>query len=805
MAMSVRRLALPGLVAVLAVLAALPAPAPAATSLPVALVPAAAVEAPAAVERTCFARALVPGAAGADVRVLTVPATGVLNARLDGSAQGPDWDLAVFDAGGRMLGASAAFGANELVTTPVTAGDLVTVQACHREGDGPAPQLHVDDVVLSGAVPAPPKLSLVAIRFRGRRDLDRLLRLDIDLNETARGHRVFAVLHGARDARRLRRAGFSWRTKIADLRADDRRALVSGAAAASVGALPSGRTAYRTLPDYEMDMKALADAHPGLVRPVILPRKSVEGRTIAGLEIAENVGRSDDGRPVHVQMGLHHVREWPSGEVVAEFAIDLVNGYGKDAEITSQLQRVRTFLFPVINPDGLVASQAAGAQTTPSDDNSNATLALAAAGSGPYRRKNCAPAPGEEQLPCAMRSGVDLNRNYGAFWGGPGSDSSWSSQTFRGVRPFSEPEAQAVHEWSSAHQVMVVNSNHTFARDFLYQPGFNAKDEPGFPKGTKVPYGPQMIALSDAMGRAAGYVSMYSYSLYDVTGATEDWNYFAQGAFGYTTEIAYDNFHPNYQDGVVDEYLGTLDGPNNSRNDVLSPSQGLRRAMLLAGQAAADPANHSVITGSAPAGLTLRLTKDFQTTTSYVEGSADGAAILIPEHLETRLTVPASGRYTWHVNPSTRPLEILAGRTEAWTLSYLAADGAVLQSRQVTVAIGQVATADMSCDGSAAAPVTGVSRPKKPRLTVRSARSKPRRVTLTLRTTAPLVRVRATLRDRRGHVRAKGSRAKLRRTQRIVLRARRALRPGRYRIVVTARTPGGLRVTARRGLRLSAR
>ena len=199
-----------------------------------------------------------------------------------------------------------------------------------------------------------------------------------------------------------------------------------------------------------------------------------------------------------------------------------------------------------------------------------------------------------------------------------------------------------------------------------------------------------MNALSDAMGAAAGYVSMYSYSLYDVTGATEDWNYFAQGAFGYTTEIAWDNFHPNYQDGVVDEYMGTLDGPNNSQNNELIPPQGgLREAMLLAGEATADPANHAIITGTAPAGRTLRLTKDFQTTTSYVEGSADGAAILIPEHLESALTVPAGGRYTWHVNPSTRPLELLAGRTEAWTLSCLAADGSVQQTRQVTVGIGR--------------------------------------------------------------------------------------------------------------------
>ena len=34
----------------------------------------------------------------------------------------------------------------------------------------------------------------------------------------------------------------------------------------------------------------------------------------------------------------------------------------------------------------------------------------------------------------------------------------------------------------------------------------------------------------------------------DITGATEDWNYFAQGTFGYTRRGAAANFHANYAD-----------------------------------------------------------------------------------------------------------------------------------------------------------------------------------------------------------------------------------------------------------------
>ena len=464
--------------------------------------------------------------------------------------------------------------------------------------------------------------------------------------------------------------------------------------------LPSGRITYRHLIDYENDLKALVEDHPGLVRPALLPGLSVEGRTLEGVEIARDVQRTDDGRPTHVEMGLHHVREWPSGEITMEYGLTLARDGATDPRVAALLDGERTFVFPVVNPDGLEASQMAGDSIPVYDDNGYTSLPLAVVGAGPYRRKNCSDTQNVgAALPCAFKDGVDLNRNYGAFWGGPGSGASPgpTGQTYRGPAPFSEPETQAVHAWSSAHQVMVLNSNHTYAGDVLFQPGFGRANEPGLNVGSKkvpnqVPYQAAMKALADRMATAAGYVSMVSYDLYDVTGATEDWNYFAQGTFGYTTEISWEDFHPNYQDGVVDQYLGTVDGVMGQAAG-RDPSQGLRESLVLAGEAAADRANHAVIEGHARPGAVLKLTKDFDTSTSFVlpaSGPA-GAAQLIPEHLETTLTVPADGHYVWDVNPSTRPVELLAGRTEAWTLSCGA------ESHQVVVAIGRTATQDLAC------------------------------------------------------------------------------------------------------------
>jgi hypothetical protein len=163
-------------------------------------------------------------------------------------------------------------------------------------------------------------------------------------------------------------------------------------------------------------------------------------------------------------------------------------------------------------------------------------------------------------------------------------------------------------------------------------------------------------ALGDAMAEQNGYTSQHAWQLYDTTGSTEDWSYNATGGFGYTFEIGPDEFHPPFPD-VVDQYLGAGE----------YAGKGNREAYLLALENAVDPQMHSVLTGRAPAGATLRLAKSFATPTW--EG-------VIEDTLDTTMTVGPDGRFTWHVNPSTRPVvmdrqvETVSGepvQQESWT------------------------------------------------------------------------------------------------------------------------------------------
>jgi hypothetical protein len=439
--------------------------------------------------------------------------------------------------------------------------------------------------------------------------------------------------------------------------------------------------------------------NPGIVKPLTLGT-TLEGNPILGLEIAADVNRVDDGRPVYLNLGVHHAREWPSGEFPMEFAHDLINGYNNsDPRITSMLERVRTIVIPVVNVDGFIVSRTLGT-TTPADDNQNATLGASLTDVAGYKRKNCrAPTPELQAVPCIARPvgfGVDPNRNYGAYWGGKGTSTDQPMQNYRGTAPFSEPEPQAVHALSSKVHPTVVISNHTFTArgEWLYQPGFL---EPGVVE-EPVPAQVEMAALGGEMAAASGWITRQSYLLSHITGATEDWNYFAQGAYGYTPEAKGSNFHSNYATMVVAEYPGVFE------------------AFLIAGERAADAAHHSVLEGEAPAGATLRLMKSFQTPTC--RPTCQAPTQFVEEFIDTNLTVPADGTYEWHIAPSTRPL---APSTEQWTMTCQVADEEP-STTTITIARGERLTPEWT-DGSCAAdeapnepPVASfTSTPSKPR------------------------------------------------------------------------------------------
>ncbi|HEV2814098.1 MAG TPA: M14 family zinc carboxypeptidase [Solirubrobacteraceae bacterium] len=539
--------------------------------------------------------------------------------------------------------------------------------------------------------------SLVEVPISGPQSVAVLERLGLDVTHDVDHDSARVVLRDGADRRTLAGAGFPSRTVVPDFDAAIAEAARTSRRTAR-SALPTGRDSYRVITDYETELRTLAEQYPGLVRRFVLSKPSVEGREIAGVELAKDVNRVDDGRPVAVFFGLHHAREWPSGEVNMEFAHDLAKNYGTDDRITALLDRVRVIVVPLVNPDGFIVSRG----TDPD----------APAGEDPLWRKNCRPLNEEEAaMPCVERSSVDLNRNYGAGWGGTGARNSPTALSYRGPGPFSEPESQAVHEMVQRRQVMHVQSTHNIIGQVLRQPGF--KDYGLFSPDEHI-----MRPLGDEMGEATSYDSLVGYDLYDVHGATEDWNYIAQGAMGYTIELGPKDpsgqaggvFMGPYQSHVVDQYLGGPSGGPSGR--------GIRDAFLMAAEQAGNAADHGVLDGEARAGHTLRVRKDFTTATARRCPDSGGCneanrmpELEVDDFIETTLTVPESGRFEWHVGPSTRPWVGAAGRDETWVITCEAPDGAVLARQEILVRRGARLTFRDACDATAPVVTSETFRP----------------------------------------------------------------------------------------------
>ncbi|MGH3358464.1 MAG: M14 family zinc carboxypeptidase [Nocardioidaceae bacterium] len=473
------------------------------------------------------------------------------------------------------------------------------------------------------------------------------LPLDVTEHGTPKG--VGVILHGSRDAQVLRDAGFSWTVEIADLDArarENARADAAYAKQVEESPLPSGRTSYRRLKDYNADLSLLHKRYPKLTKPITLRHKSVEGRSVNGIEITTNAANVRDGKPVFLLMGAHHAREWPSSEHAIEYAFDLLQNYTDPAgEQRAQaiVKRTRTIVVPVVNVDGFKISRNA----EPLGDFSLFDYEM--------KRKNCTISettpeqytPGTcEDNPAGRLRGTDLNRNYPGFWGGPGASPNWSSDTFRGDDPGSEPETRNIRNLVSHRQVTTLISNHTFSNLVLRPPSLL---ETGW-----TPDEPQYKALGAEFAAHNEYRNQASFQLYDTSGSTEDWSYWNTGGYGFTFEIGPDEFHPPFEDGVVAEYLG------------LEPAAGAglggnREAYYQASLATLKRSMHSTIVGTAPKNRLLEIRKHFVSATSPVirpDGST-GPQRYYEDTLVSSLT-STGGSFSWAVNPSTRPL--IAGR-----------------------------------------------------------------------------------------------------------------------------------------------
>jgi hypothetical protein len=185
---------------------------------------------------------------------------------------------------------------------------------------------------------------------------------------------------------------------------------------------------YRDVQELSDYMDVLEERHPALATVRRLGT-SVEGRPIRAIEVSRG------GRVKIALNGGQHAREWIAVMVPICIADRLLAAHDSDSRVRNILDSVSFHILPLVNPDGYHHSWDVDR----------------------YWRKNR-----------RGGHGVDLNRNYSVAWGQAGSSKDRRSPNYRGERPFSEPETQAVRSLFEAQKIDAHIDFHSYSQLILY-------------------------------------------------------------------------------------------------------------------------------------------------------------------------------------------------------------------------------------------------------------------------------------------------------------------------------------------------
>lgn len=289
---------------------------------------------------------------------------------------------------------------------------------------------------------------------------------------------------------------------------DVQAAVDAHAQAVAAAEVAGGATFYsnfRDRPTIEARLNQLVNNNPGIAE-IIDIGDSVEGRDLWMVRITGNIGQPAN-KPGILFNGCQHAREWVSPMTVTYIVEQMLNSYGSDPRVTSLVDDNEFYIIPIVNPDGYQYSwdfQRLWRKNR--RNNGNGT------------------------------TGVDLNRNWGVNWGGPGSSSDPSNETFHGTGPFSEPETTAMRDFYLAHPNIVASIDfHSFGQLALYPWGYQlgGPDDGGVHE-----------VVGDEMVSAIASISGQTYTpgpvmdtLYQASGGSLDWTYGERDAISFTIEL----------------------------------------------------------------------------------------------------------------------------------------------------------------------------------------------------------------------------------------------------------------------------
>ncbi len=278
------------------------------------------------------------------------------------------------------------------------------------------------------------------------------------------------------------------------------------------GTFPNTHDAYHDYQEQNQVLRELATAKPEIT-DLFSIGQSVLGQEIWCLKISDNPLQDEVEEGAMVLVAMHHAREILTPEMALHAATQLVEGYGLDEEVTAYVDNREIFVLPNLNPDG------------GEFDHHDGRFHM--------WRKNRRVNEGSQ---CR---GVDLNRNYGYEWGGPGASARPCDDTFRGASAFSEPESAAFRDFIYAHEnITTLVTLHTYSKLVLYPWGYKRggiEDRIEFLTHK---------TMAEYMGGIMGYRPTQASNLYPTNGDTTDWSYGELGITSFTWEMAPSRLNP---------------------------------------------------------------------------------------------------------------------------------------------------------------------------------------------------------------------------------------------------------------------
>ena len=211
---------------------------------------------------------------------------------------------------------------------------------------------------------------------------------------------------------------------------------------------------FMTLAELEAAVDSMLAEYPLLISVRDTIGFSVEGRPIWAIKISRNPA-VDEPEPRVLYTAVHHARE-PQGMMTLVLTMwYLLENYGIDVDVTDVLDQRELFFVPLLNPDGYVYNQTVNPE-----------------GGGLWRKNR------RQNIDSSY--GVDLNRNYGYAWGydDVGSSKDPSTETYRGLGPFSEPETAALRDFCMEKNFSVALNYHSFANVLVHPWGHSNKESP---------------------------------------------------------------------------------------------------------------------------------------------------------------------------------------------------------------------------------------------------------------------------------------------------------------------------------------